>query len=103
MAVLEKRQNSKTLLNLGLAEIEIQRIFFFQGSLMSIAGGIIGLFLAIMVVLSQLQFRWIMITPNLAYPVRLEVINIFIVFFTITSLGLLASYISSQTVKRSLQ
>jgi len=45
MAVLEKRQNSKTLLNLGLTEIEIQRIFFFQGSLMSIAGGIIGFFL----------------------------------------------------------
>jgi len=103
MAVLEKRQNSKTLLNLGLTEIEIQRIFFFQGSLMSIAGGLIGLVLAIIVVVTQLQFQWIMITPNLAYPVRLELVNIFIVFLTISSLGLLASYISSQTVKRSLQ
>jgi lipoprotein-releasing system permease protein len=103
MAVLEKRQNSKTLLNLGLTNTEIQRIFFYQGSLMSIAGGVIGLVLAIIVVLSQLQFQWIMITPSLAYPVRLEIVNIFIVFLTISSLGLLASYISSQTVKRSLQ
>ena len=103
MAVLEKRQNSKTLLNLGLTQTEIQRIFFFQGSLMSVAGGIMGLILGFFLVLSQLYFEWIMITPNLAYPVKLEFINIVTVLITITSLGLLASFISSQTVKKSLQ
>jgi len=102
MAVLEKRQNSKTLLNLGLTKKEIQRIFFYQGGLMSVAGGLIGLVLAVILVLSQLYFEWIMITPSLAYPVKLEFVNIIIVFVTISSLGFLASYISSQTVKRSL-
>ncbi|MBZ9651621.1 ABC transporter permease [Psychroflexus montanilacus] len=102
MAVLEKQQNSKTLLNLGLTKVEIQRIFFFQGGLMSIAGGIVGLLLGILLVLSQLQLEWIMITPSLAYPVKLEWINILIVFITISGLGFLASYISSQSVKRSL-
>ncbi|GAA0754627.1 ABC transporter permease [Psychroflexus lacisalsi] len=103
IAVLEKRQNSKTLLNLGLTKNEIQRIFFFQGGLMSVAGGIVGLVFGILLVISQLYFEWIMITPSLAYPVKLEFVNILIVFVTISSLGLLASYISSQTVKRSLQ
>ncbi|NEV92630.1 ABC transporter permease [Psychroflexus sp. YR1-1] len=103
MAVLEKRQNSKTLLNLGLTKAEIQRIFFFQGGLMSIAGGLVGLVLGVLLVLSQLYFEWIMITPSLAYPVKLEFINILIVFVTITGLGFLASYISSQAVKRSLR
>lgn len=103
MAVLEKQQNSKTLLNLGLTKPEIQRIFFFQGGLMSVAGGVVGLVLGILVVLSQLYFEWIMITPSLAYPVKLEFINILIVFFTISGLGFLASYISSQSVKRSLR
>ena len=102
MAVLEKRQNSKTLLNLGLTKKEIQRIFFYQGGLMSVAGGLVGLILAVILVISQLYFEWIMITPSLAYPVKLEFINIIIVFVTISSLGFLASYISSQTVKRSL-
>lgn len=103
MAVLEKQQNSKTLLNLGLTKSEIERIFFFQGGLMSVAGGVVGLFLGVLVVMSQLYFEWIMITPSLAYPVKLEFINVLIVFLTISGLGFLASYISSQTVKRSLR
>ncbi|MBZ9777584.1 ABC transporter permease [Psychroflexus sp. CAK8W] len=102
MAVLEKQQNSKTLLNLGLTKTEIQRIFFFQGGLMSVAGGIMGLVLGIIMVISQLYFEWIMITPSLAYPVKLEFVNILIVFITISGLGFLASYISSQSVKHSL-
>jgi lipoprotein-releasing system permease protein len=103
MAVLEKQQNSKTLLNLGLTSPEIQRIFFFQGGLMSVAGGVIGLLLGVLLVLGQLQFEFIKITPSLAYPVKLELANVFIVFLTISSLGFLASFISSQTVKRSLR
>ncbi|MFO7744144.1 MAG: ABC transporter permease [Psychroflexus sp.] len=102
MAVLEKQQNSKTLLNLGLTKSEIQRIFFYQGGLMSVAGGIVGLTLGILLVISQLHFEWIMITPSLAYPVKLEFVNILIVFVTISGLGFLASYISSKSVKRSL-
>jgi len=102
IAVLEKRQNSKTLLNLGLTKTEIQRIFFFQGGLMSVAGGIVGLVFGILLVISQLYFEWIMITPSLAYPVKLEFVNILIVFATISGLGFLASYISSQSAKRSI-
>ncbi|MFD0931479.1 ABC transporter permease [Psychroflexus salinarum] len=102
MAVLEKQQNSKTLLNLGLTKTEIQRIFFYQGGLMSVAGGIVGLTLGILLVISQLHLEWIMITPSLAYPVKLEFVNILIVFVTISGLGFLASYISSKSVKRSL-
>ncbi len=103
IAVLEKKQNSKTLLNLGLTAFEIQRIFLFQGGLMSIAGGLVGLVLGVLLIIGQLQFNLIMITPNLAYPVKLELFNIILVFVTITSLGFLASFISSQTVKRLLQ
>ena len=103
IAVLEKRNNSKTLLNLGLTKQDIQRIFFFQGGLMSVAGGVVGLVLGVLIVLAQLSFNLIMITPNLAYPVKLDVMNVFIVFLTISALGFLASYISSQTVKRSLR
>jgi lipoprotein-releasing system permease protein len=38
----------------------------------------------------------------LAYPVKLEFVNILIVFATISGLGFLASYISSQSAKRSI-
>ncbi|MFN2262446.1 MAG: ABC transporter permease [Psychroflexus sp.] len=103
MAILDKRQNSKTLKHLGLTNLSIQRIFFFQGSLMTVLGGGLGLLLGVILVMTQVQFEWIMITPSLAYPVDLKLENLFIVFVTISALGILASYIASKSVLKSLK
>ena len=103
MAILDKRQNSKTLQHLGLTNLSIQRIFFFQGSLMTVLGGGLGLLLGVILVLTQMQFQWIMITPNLAYPVDLKLENLVIVFLTISFLGISASYIASKSVLKSLR
>ena len=43
MMILDKKKTLNTLFNLGLTVKEIRRIFFFQGSLMSLLGGIIGI------------------------------------------------------------
>ena len=43
-----------------------------------------------------------MITENLAYPIKFEVFNIIIVCFTIFILGLIASWIASNTVSKKL-
>lgn len=102
MAILDKRQNSKTLQHLGLTNLSIQRIFFFQGSLMTVLGGGLGLILGVILVLTQVHFQWIMITPNLAYPVVLDFANLGLVFFTISLLGITASYIASKSVLKSL-
>ncbi|WP_127844587.1 ABC transporter permease [Psychroflexus aestuariivivens] len=102
MAILDKRQNSRTLQHLGLTNLSIQRIFFFQGSLMTVLGGGLGLLLGVILVLTQIWFKWIMITPNLSYPVVLEIKNLVIVFITISTLGIIASYVASKSVRKSL-
>lgn len=45
MMVLDKRKNIKTLYNLGASMPEIRRIFFLQGTLMTLIGGLLGIFL----------------------------------------------------------
>lgn len=102
MMILDKKHNLKTLYNLGAEIKHLRSIFLLQGALLSIVGGCIGLVLGIVVVLLQQQFQWVMITPNLAYPVVFSVQNILIVLTTIFSLGLIASWIASSRVTQKL-
>lgn len=102
MMIIEKKNNLKTLYNLGTEIKHLKNIFLFQGNIISIAGGIVGLAIGVVVVYLQQQFELIMITPTLAYPVRLEILNIVIVLATIVTLGYIASKIASSTVSKKL-
>ncbi|MBT0607108.1 ABC transporter permease [Aequorivita echinoideorum] len=102
MMVLDKRKNIKTLYNIGASLKEIRRIFFLQGTLMTVLGGTLGIFLGIIAVLAQLQFEFVAITSTLPYPVKLELINILLVFVTISVLGILASAIAASRVREKL-
>ena len=102
MMIIEKKNNLKTLYNLGTEIKHLKNIFLFQGNIITIFGGILGLFLGVIVVLVQQQFELIMITPSLAYPVVFEIKNIFIVLATLLVLGFIASKIASSTVSKKL-
>tara|TARA_R110000850_G_scaffold67827_1_gene151498 strand:+ start:501 stop:1706 length:1206 start_codon:yes stop_codon:yes gene_type:complete len=102
MMVLDKRKNIKTLYNLGASLPEIRRIFFLQGTLMTVLGGLLGIFLGILAVMAQLKFEFVAITSTLPYPVKLKLLNIVIVFVTISVLGIIASKIASSRVREKL-
>jgi lipoprotein-releasing system permease protein len=102
MMILDKKQNLKTLFNLGVEIQDLRKIFLYQGTLVSFFGGIIGLLLGIIIVLIQQHFQLVMITPTLAYPVGFTFQNVFIVFATIILLGVLASWIASSSMNKRL-
>lgn len=102
MMILDKRKNIKTLYNMGASLPEIRRIFFIQGTMMSLLGGVLGIFLGILAVLAQLKFEFVAITSTLPYPVKMEFINVVIVFTTISILGIIASKIASSRVREKL-
>jgi lipoprotein-releasing system permease protein len=102
MMILDKKQNLKTLFNLGVEIKDLRKIFLYQGTLVSFFGGIIGLIIGIFIVLLQQQFQLIMITPTLPYPVGFKTQNIIIVFTTIILLGFVASYIASSSMNKRL-
>ena len=102
MMILDKRSNLKTLYNLGTEVKDLRKIFLLQGTLLSVLGGVLGLFLGIVLVLIQQQFDVIMITPTLAYPVDFLMKNVIIVLTTIISLGFIASLIASSRVSKKL-
>jgi lipoprotein-releasing system permease protein len=102
MMILDKKGNLKTLANLGAEIKDLKRIFLFQGSLLSVFGGIVGLTIGIVIVLLQQKFQLIMITDTLAYPVVFSLQNVLIVFTTIVTLGVLSSWIASSRITKKL-
>ena len=102
MMILDKKNNLKTLSNLGSEVKDLKKIFLLQGSLLTIIGGIIGLILGIIIVLIQQHFKLVMITESLAYPVVFTIQNVLIVFATIVTLGFISSLIASSCVTKRL-
>ena len=102
MMILDKKANLKTLHSIGAPLEKLQSIFLYQGTLLTLFGGIIGTLLGILIVWIQQKYEVVMITPTLAYPVILEIKNIGIVLLTILFLGVFASWIASIRVNKNL-
>ena len=101
MMILDKKKNLKTLYNLGATVKDLRKIFYYQGILMTIIGGSIGLVIGVLIIWMQQRFDLLMISPTLAYPVALQLANVGIVLATIFVLGLLASRIASQRIAKT--
>ena len=102
MLILDKRENSKTLYALGTTVAQLRKIYFLQGLFVTLLGGVAGVFLGSLLVISQLLFSWWMITPSLAYPVEFQFVNAGIVLGTIVLLGLISSKIASNRINKRL-
>ena len=102
MMILDKKKSLNTLFNLGTEPKTIKSIFFWQGSLMTIVSGIIGVTIGLLIVFLQQSFELVMLTPELPYPVRLNFLNVLIVLATIFALGVIASRIASQRITKQL-
>lgn len=105
MMILDKKKNLNTLYNLGASITDIRRIFFLQGSLMSVVGGFLGVIIGYILIVNQIHgpdILKVMLTPSLPYPASLEVSNFIVVIITITVLGILASKIASARITKTL-
>lgn len=100
--ILDKRKNIKTLYNMGATLKGIRHIFFLQGTLMTVLGGVFGVFLGVIAVWIQLKYHVIYITHTLPYPAKLEPVNALIVLLTISVLGIIAAWIASNRVREKL-
>jgi lipoprotein-releasing system permease protein len=95
MAIIDKKENIRTLSHIGATPQDINRVFFFQGLLSTIVGSVLGIIFGLGIVWLQLEFELVNITPSLAYPVKISFLNLIIVLGTTISLGIIASKIAS--------
>ena len=102
MMILDRKKSLNTLFNLGAEPKMIKTIFFLQGTLMTILSGIAGIVIGLIIIFTQLQFEWIMLTSDFPYPVNLKLSDVIIVMGTIFGLGIIASKLASQRITKDL-
>ncbi|MCY4267754.1 MAG: hypothetical protein OXC67_07705 [Flavobacteriaceae bacterium] len=93
MMIIVKKPQFKIFLSLGLTLEKIRLIFFYVGVQICFIGGMMGLLLGSIIVLIQSR-KPILYVPGtlLPYPVSFEFLNMFIVFVTVITLGVLCSW-----------
>lgn len=99
MLVIDKRKDIAILTSLGADKNLVQRVFFFEGMLISLIGCIIGMVLGLAFALIQQKFGFITMagtTMVQAYPVTLKAMDFLLVFITVISISVIASGISAR-------
>lgn len=98
MLYIDKKKDVSILLSMGMAKDKINRIFLYEGWLISFIGGLIGTVLGVLVCWLQIRFELIKL-PGAndsfvisAYPVEILLPDIFLAFAAVLSVGFLASW-----------
>jgi lipoprotein-releasing system permease protein len=102
--VMEKKRDLQILSSLGLTREQAATIFKYEGLLMAFIGGLIGLLLGVALCYAQQEFGFIKLegaesfTMD-AYPVKLKIGDVFLVFITVVALGWITSLYPAKKAK----
>jgi lipoprotein-releasing system permease protein len=108
MLIIDKRNDIKSLRNMGAGHKLISRIFLLEGWLISIVGSLIGISLGTLISWIQDRFELLKLSGSGtfvidAYPVDLQAGDVFLVWITVLFIGFLAaSYPVRQISKKYL-
>lgn len=106
MLIIDKKKDISLLKAMGADNNLVRKIFFNEGLLISVVGGLLGLFIGIIAVLIQEHFGIIKLGNGGnyiidAYPVALELSDVALIFTTITIIGCLAAFLTANSsIKR---
>jgi lipoprotein-releasing system permease protein len=109
MLILDKRDDTLTLRNLGADDRLIARIFLFEGRLISLFGAIAGILLGVLLCILQQQFGFITLGNGSgsfvvdAYPVSVHVTDILLILVTVIAVGFLSVWYPVRYLTRQLQ
>lgn len=96
MLIIDKREDIKTLYNLGASNRDISRVFLLEGWLISISGAVLGIIIGVALCLLQQHYGFLKFGSSAgqyivdAYPVSVKVVDLVVVFFTVVVIGFLA-------------
>lgn len=109
MLIIDKKNDIRSLRNMGAGSRLISRIFLLEGWLISIIGSVVGLGLGSLISWIQDRYELLKLSGSGtfvidAYPVRLEWGDVFLVWVTVLIIGFLAArYPVSQISKKYLR
>lgn len=109
MLIIEKKNDTKVLMNLGANRKLIFKIFLFEGWLISVLGVVVGILLGLVVCWIQIQFGILSLNGTdgafvvEAYPVLVKWTDIVLIFGTVSLLGFLAAIYPAHKLTREVK
>lgn len=108
MLVIEKRRDVTILRSMGASKKLIERIFLFEGMLISFGGALAGIVLGAVITWMQMRYGLIAIQAEGvfiidAYPVDLQYGDLLLVAFTVFSIGILASLVPLRNIWKAME
>lgn len=106
MLIVEKKKDIAILQSLGADIRVVRRIFLTEGMLITITGAIAGMLLGFAVCYAQLHYGFVKLQGEGsfvidAYPVRMELLDFVLVFFTVLAIGFIAAWLPSRQLLKS--
>ena len=109
MLIIEKKNDIQTLRNLGADSRLIRTIFLLEGWLITVFGALLGLVIGLILCLMQQYFGILRLNsggmPDAfivdAYPVYVQWTDIFLILFTVLSIGFLVVWYPTRQLKKS--
>ena len=105
MLILEKRKDVFTLYSVGFTKREVRRLFFYEGLLINLLGGFVGLALGVLICYFQIWYGFVPIQDSIieSQPMEVEGMDILYILITIVSVGLLSSYFPVKYLVKRLE
>ncbi len=98
MLILEKKEDIETLRSIGFSMKDIQKVFLYEGWLISIIGALLGITLGLLFCFLQQHFGIIPMDANnpdafivKAYPVEVRILDLLVIFTSVLAIGYLSS------------
>lgn len=95
MLIIDKQKDIAILHNMGAEIKSIQKIFMYEGILITILGAAIGLLLGTLICIAQIKFKLVPMTGNFvvsAYPVSIQLTDYVYILACVLVIGLVASW-----------
>ena len=106
MLIIDKKDDIRYLQYLGARPKSIFRIFLYEGWLISIIGAVVGLALGLLLCWLQAEFGLVRVQSGGsyivdAYPVKVQLVDILVIFVTVIALGFLSALYPARQVAKT--
>lgn len=108
MLVIEKKKDLKIFASMGLTANQAKKIFMFEGIILAIFGGLVGIIIGGVICWLQQEYSIINFSSSEgfiidSYPVRIKATDFLYVFITIVGLGCITSFYPAYKAKQMIQ
>lgn len=107
MLILDKQKDISTLSSLGANSQVIRKVFFIEGALITFVGAFLGLLIGGIICWLQQTYGLIRLNGGEsfimpAYPVLMKAFDFLLVFFTVMTVGLIATWLPVAGLRKKL-